>query len=347
MELTWAIRLRVAIAAAVGVGIIGIYGWPLVAPADSFGVVSIVNGHIANSSFFVIGLMAFVSGFISYFLTWPYGTRIGILAAPAGLIAWSVRSADMGTLMQLNNSLARREQFYSTFCWEPAIWLAIIAAGCLGVLLGYSIYHPLRPVTHQNKVNQTEKPWKPDIFIHLFGVFLGPIIRDKYFAHQRRLAERDSQKNKPTTLSYLAPPVAVIGSTIVSLFFIGMLARDFIILDTRVGCAIGQPATAQIIFAILVAFGVSGYLVKKVLDLNYYWPIIATCLVIPFGIIIYGQYDVLDYFAGRWPAVFFANSVLSVFPIQVVAFGTIGAVAGYWLAFRYDYWRQVELSQVV
>lgn len=304
MELTWVIRLRIAIAAAIGVGVIGIYGWPLVAPADSFGVVSIINGRIATSNFFIIGLMAFVSGFISYFLTWPYGTQIGILAAPAGLVAWALRSADMGTLMQLNNSLARREQFYSTFCWEPAIWLAIIAAGCLGVLLGYSLYHPSRPA--ENK--PAESDTAPD-------------------------------KSKRTTLSYLTPPVAVIGSTIVSLFLIGMLARDFIILDPKVGCAIGQPATAQIIFAILVAFGVSGYLVKKVLDLNYYWPIIATCLVIPFGIIIYGQYDVLEYFAGRWPAVFFANSVLSVFPIQAVAFGTIGAVAGYWLAFRYDYWR--------
>ncbi|MGA2093883.1 MAG: hypothetical protein ABSH16_10815 [Sedimentisphaerales bacterium] len=92
MELTWVIRLRIAIAAAIGVGVIGIYGWPLVAPADSFGVVSIINGRIATSNFFIIGLMAFVSGFISYFLTWPYGTQIGILAAPAGLVAWALRS---------------------------------------------------------------------------------------------------------------------------------------------------------------------------------------------------------------------------------------------------------------
>jgi hypothetical protein len=202
--------------------------------------------------------------------------------------------------MQSNDSLARREQFYFTFCWEPAIWLAVIAAGCLGVLLGYSIYH--KPGSGESESPQSVTT--PD-------------------------------KSKPSSLSYLTLPVAVIGSTLVSLFLIGMLARDFIILDQKVGFAIGQPATAQIIFAILVAFGVSGYLVKKVLDLNYYWPIIATCLVVPFGIIIYGQYDVLEYFAGRFPAVFFANSVLAVFPIQAVTFGTIGTIAGYWLAVRY------------
>lgn len=309
MELTWAIRLRIAMTAAIGVGVIGIYGWPLVTPHDPLGVVSIVSGHIATSNFFIICLMAFLSGFVSYFLTWPYGTKIGILAAPAGLIAWSLRSSDMGTLMQLNDSLARRELFYFTFCWEPALWLAVIAAGCLGVLLGYSIYRP-----HKLADGKTAD------------------------------SAADADQNKSKALSCFTPVVAVIGSTIISVFLIGMLARDFIIIDPKVGYAIGQPATAQIIFGILVAFGVSGYLVKKVLDLNYYWPIIATALVIPFGIIIYGQYDVLQYFADRWPDVFFANSILTVFPIQAVAFGSIGAIAGYWIAVRYDYWRQIEAS---
>jgi hypothetical protein len=301
MELTWAIRLRIALAAAIGVGIIGIYGWPLVDPHDAFGVVSIVSGHIAFSNFFIIGLMAFLSSFISYFLTWPYGAHIGILAAPAGLAALALRSADMGTLMQLNNSLPKKELFYSTFCWEPAIWLVIIAAGCLGVLLGYGICHPLRPA--EDNTNESGNT---------------------------------ADKGKPSILSYLTPPIAVIGSTFVSLFLIGMLARDSIIPDQKVGFVIGQPCTAQIIFALLVTFGVSGYLVKKLLDLNYYWSIIATCLVVPFGIIIYGRNNVLEYFIGRFPAVFFANSVLTVFPVQAVAFGTIGAVAGYWLAVKYS-----------
>jgi hypothetical protein len=303
MEMTWAIRLRIALAAAVGILAIGIYGWPMAAPADRFGVVSIVNGEIATSDLFIIGALAFVSGFIGYFLSWPYGTRIGILAAPAGLVVWSVRCADMGTLMQLNDTIARREQFYSTFCWEPLIWLAITAAGCLGVLFGYSICRPAR-----------KKPDRPA----------------KSGAHKR------------SAIAYLTPLAAVIGSAVVAMFLIGMLARDFVILDPKVGYAIGQPALAQNIFAILVSFGVAGYLVKKVFDLEYYWPIIATALVIPFGIISFGQYEVLEYFAQRWPAVFFANSVLTIFPIQAVSFGTLGAIAGYWIGVRYDHWREYE-----
>ena len=207
----------------------------------------------------------------------------------------------MGTLMQLNNSLQKRELFYSTFCWEPVVWLAVITAGCLGVLLGYGICHPRRPAENS-----------PDKF------------------------GNTADKNKPSVFSYFTLTFAVIGSTVVSMFLIGMLARDSIIPDQKVGVAVGQPSTAQIIFALLVTFGVSGYLVKKLLGLNYYWPIIATCLVVPFGIIIYGRYDVLEYFIGRFPPVFFANSILTIFPVQAVAFGTIGAVAGYWLAVKYS-----------
>jgi hypothetical protein len=299
MELTWPIRLRIAAAAAVGIGLIGIYAWPLVAPADPFGVVSVVNGEISfNDAMLIIGL-AFVAGLVSYFLAWPYGREIGILAAPAGLAVWAVRSGDMGTLMQLNTSIVRREEFYSAFCWEPMLWLGIVAAGFLGVFLGSQIIHP----------HESGEADKPDN--RSYGVLINAVV-------------------------------AVIGSAVVVQFFIGIIARDFSIWNTTAGAAVAQPATGQIIFAVLVSFGLVGFLVKKVLNVDYLWPIISTCMVNLIVISTYGKHDTIAYFAGRWPAVFFSNSVLSVLPIQIVAFGTLGAIAGYWLAFRYDYWHRHE-----
>jgi hypothetical protein len=271
--------------------------------------VSIINGNISPRDILFLAVLAFVGGFIGFFVSWPYGTRIGILAAPAGLVALSVRGGDMGKLMQLNDSLARREQFYSTFCWEPVIWLVIIAAGCLGVLLGYMIFHSQPAKCAACLTAADVKP------------------------------EKDRTRRTGAYV-YLMPIAAVIGSAFVSMVFIGMLARDFVILDVKVGSAIGQPSLAQIIFAILVSFGISGFLVKKFLGLDYFWPIVSTSLVIPFGIISYGRYEVLEYFVERWPAMFFSHSIMTVLPIQAVAFGTIGTVCGYWTAVRYDYWRQ-------
>jgi hypothetical protein len=46
----------------------------------------------------------------------------------------------------------------------------------------------------------------------------------------------------------------------------------------------------------------------------------------------------------NWPAAFFPNSVISILPIQMVAFGTLGSVAGYWMAIRYEYWRKHEMK---
>jgi len=315
MELTWPIRLRVALAAAVGIGLIGIYAWPRVAPGDPFGVVSVVNGRISVNDAMVILLLAFGAGLVSYFLAWPYGSRIGILAAPAGLAVWAARSGDMGTLMQLNTSIVRREQIYSTFCWEPMLWLGVVAAGFLGVFLGSQIIHP----SESDKADKSAKK-----------------TADKF-------TTKTANKSQKRSVGVLVNAVvAVIGSAVVTQFFIGIFARDYSIWNATTGSAVAQPATSQIAFAVLVSFGLAGYLAKKVLDVNYLWPIIASCMVNLVAVSIYGKNDTIAYFAGRWPAVLFSNSVLAVLPIQVVAFGTLGAIAGYWLAVRYDYWHQHE-----
>ncbi len=301
MELTWSIRLRIAAAAAVGIAVIGVYAWPMVAPPDPFGVVSVTSGTISSYDVLVLLGLAFGVGLIAYFLSWPYGNRIGILAVPAGLAVWAVRSGNIGTLMQLNTSIVRRQQIYSTFCWEPLLWLSIVAAGYLGVFLASQIVHPAA-------IGETGKPQKRD-----FGVLLNIII-------------------------------AVVGSAVVAQFFIGMLARDFTIWDSASGAAVAQPAIGQIVFAVLVSFGIVGFLVKMVLGVDYIWPVVGTCLVNFVAVSAYGKYKVLEYFIERWPAVFFSNSVLAVLPVQIVAFGSLGAIAGYWIAVRYEYWHEHEVK---
>jgi hypothetical protein len=294
-------RLRIAASAAVGIAVLGVYAWPMVAPADPLGVVSFINGTISPYDVLKLLGLSFGVGLVAYFLSWPYGNRIGILAVPAGLAVWAVRSGNMGTLMQLNISAVRRQQIYSSFCWEPLLWLALVAAGFIGVFLASQIVHPIQTV-------EECKPKKRNA-----GVFLNIII-------------------------------AVIGSAVVVQFFIGMFARDFTILDPTAGAAVAQPEMGQIVFAVLVSFGLVGFLVQRVLGVDYMWPVIGASLVNFVAISAYGKHDVLDYFAARWPAVFFSNSVLAVLPIQIIAFGTLGAIAGYWMAVRYEYWHKREIK---
>lgn len=319
MELTWPIKLRIAIVAAVGIAVLGVYYWPKVSPADPFGVVSLVSGTISKNDAMILLALAFGIGLVSYFLSWPYGSRIGILAVPAGLAVWAVRGGNMGTLMQLNTSVERREQLLAVMRWEPLLWLAIVGAGFLGVFLGWGLIRPAKAAVG-------EQPKNP--------------------AKQTRQTDGGQATGKFKLGDYVSVIAAIVGSAVVAQFFIGIFARDFALLDSTYGVAVAQPTTAQVVFAVLVAFGIAGFLVKKVLGLDYIWPIIGSCLITAIATSTYGKEGVLAYFADRWPAVFFSSPVLTVLPIQVVVFGTIGSVAGYWLAVRYDYLRHHEVKEV-
>ncbi|UCF17343.1 MAG: hypothetical protein JSW59_07740, partial [Phycisphaerales bacterium] len=112
--------------------------------------------------------------------------------------------------------------------------------------------------------------------------------------------------------------------------------------DNILGSVVAQPANGQIAFAVLVSFGVAAFVVKKFLNASYIWPAIATALVTAFSMHTYVREA--SYLARNWPAVFFENSVSSVLPIQMVAFGTLGSIAGYWMSVRYDYWRKHEMK---
>jgi glucan phosphoethanolaminetransferase (alkaline phosphatase superfamily) len=112
--------------------------------------------------------------------------------------------------------------------------------------------------------------------------------------------------------------------------------------DGQLGSVVGQPVIGQIIFAVLVSFGLVAFAVKAFLNVSYIWPSIASSLVTALGITIYAKQNLLEHLVESWPATFFSNPVISILPIQMVAFGTLGAITGYWLAIRYSYWRKSE-----
>ena len=292
-------RLRIAVVAAVGIGLIGIYAWPLIAPEEPYGIVSVVSGTISSNDGILLIVLGFAAGLISYFLAWPYGKQIGILAAPAGLGFLAARSGNMGTLIQLNPAIIQREELYSAICWEPLLWLGVVFAGFLGTFVASEIIYPVRPEI-------IDKFIKRD-----FGYFVNLLV-------------------------------VIIGSVVITQFFIGILARDYTAINPQGGSAVGQSALGQIIFAVFVSFGLAGFLAKNVLNLDYTGVIISSFMVNPVSIMIYARHNVVSYFAGHWPAVFFPNATLTILPIQIVSFGAIGAVAGYWIAIYFDYWRKNE-----
>jgi hypothetical protein len=286
MELSWPMKLRITAAAAIGVLLIGILAWPM---AEPFGKVAAMGSRDA----IVLLVLAFVAGFLGYYVSWPYGREIGILAVPSGLAVWAARSGTMAGRIQISPTAPERTVLMTSLRWEPFFWLAVVAAGFLGVLLA----RKLSPNKNQ--------------------------------------AARDESKSGPG--KYFNIIIGLAGSVAIAQFFIRIIAQD-----VNLGSVVSQPAIGQLIFAVFVSFGCAAFVMKKFLNVSYIWPAIASAFVTAAMAGIYAK-D-MPYLVQNWPPVFFPNSVNAVLPVQMVAFGALGSVAGYWMAIRFDYWRKHEMK---
>jgi len=302
MELSWLMKLRIAAAAGTGAVLIGILAWPMATQSELVCVVR--AGTIGPIGAVELVFLAFLAGLIAYFVSWPYGREIGVLAAPSGLAIWAVRSGSMATLIQQHPTVAQRQALLVSLRWEPFFWLVVVAAGFAGVLLGQKIQPSLRLKETQRKSNSNS------------GKYINAII-------------------------------ALVSSGFIAHFCIRIFAQDVRMFDNILGSVVAQPAIGQIVFAVLVSFGLAAFVAKKFLNASHIWPTIASFLVTAFAISAYVKHEnqgqlLLEYLVQRWPASFFPNSVVSILPVQMVAFGTLGSIAGYWMAVRYSYWRKHE-----
>ncbi len=292
-------RLRIAAAAVAGVVLIGVWGWPLAAPTEPNGAV--LAAAMTTSARIYLVAMSFLAGLIAYFLSWPYGRQIGVLAVPSGLAIWAFRSGDMAGLILLNPTAEQRQLLFAALKWEPFFWLVVVVIGFLGVLTAQKLTG--------RKVNTIE----------------------------------DERKSGSKLNIYLSGTIAVVSSILIAPFCIRIFAQDVRMFDSKLGSVVAQPAAAQIVFAVLVSFGLAAFIAKKFLNADYICPVIATAFVPFFVISVYVKPDVLQHLARSWPLVFSPDAVTAILPIQSVAFGTLGSIAGYWMAVRYNYWRKHEM----
>lgn len=285
-----------------GAAIIGFLAWPLAKPLEPYGVVSVFAGNISFGSAITLAVLAFLVGLSAYFISWPYGRQIAVLAVPAGLAIWAVRGGSVANMIQTNPAVAQRQAFFAAIRWESFFWLAIVAVGFAGMFLAAKIF-----------------PSKPKIIAI-------------------------EQKSKSDSGKYLNIIIAFVGSGLIAQLCLGIFAQDVRILDGQLGSITAQPAIGQVVFAVLVSFGIAAFVVKKFLDAGFFWPLIAGIFVTAFAYSAHARVDILQYLVQNRPAGFFSNAVASILPVQIIAFGTLGSVAGYWLAVRYDYWRKHEIT---
>ena len=170
------------------------------------------------------------------------------------------------------------------------------------------------------------------------GVALGQKIRTS--AKRQESSEKKNLKSSESFNIILA----FLLSCIIAYVGIRILAQDIRIYDSRASVVTAQPAVGQVVFAVFISFGLAAFIVKKFLDISYFWPIMASAFITAFSTIVYLRQESFEYLVERWPAIFFSDAVIVVLPVQMVTFGVLGSVAGYWMAVRYNYWRKHEMK---
>ena len=290
-------------------------------------------------------------------LTWPLKLRIGAAAAVGIALIYGIALPLVGASLRAGSvsyglavlliGLAFLAGLIGYFvAWPYGREIGILAAPAgLAVWAFHSetmtSLFQQNPTVSQRQDLIASLRFEPVLWLVIVAAgFAGVLLAQKIRPSNKSEQPREKAKSDPGM--YLNPIIAVAGSAFIAHLLIGRLAQNVAMPDNILGSVMAQPAKAQIAFAVLISFGVAAFVVKKFLNAGYIWPAIATVLVTAFSMHTYAKE--VSYLAQNWPAAFFENSVSSVLPIQMVAFGTLGSVAGYWMSLRYDFWRKHEMK---
>lgn len=156
MELSWINKVRIAAVITLGIVIIGVFAWPLAAPKDPMSPVRPSDvGFIGTLGLLVL---AFAVGVVSFFVAWPHGREIGILAVPFGLATWAVRCGPMQSLTQTHATVQARQEIVRSLLFEPTYWLLIVSVGFVGVLVAQCIASNRSPKIDLRKLRGCLRP---------------------------------------------------------------------------------------------------------------------------------------------------------------------------------------------
>lgn len=273
-------------------------------------------------------------------LTWP-------LAAPADPMA-PVRASDVGlsgTLLLLFLAFA------IGFAGYFVAWPHGREIGILGVPLGLAVWAgrsgPMRVLTQAlpETAERAElvRSLRAEPLYWLLVVtagFAGVLLAQRLRPAPKVPPADDAPKALQGLNLIVNGLIALVVAVVVSQFFLSVFAQN-LAMSRHVAA---QPAVGQIIFAVVAAFAVAAFIIKRFLDLSYLVPAAASLFVVAFAQVVYYNAETIRRFAETYPAPFFPHSIFAIVPVQLVSLGALGSVLGYWMAVRYDYWRKHETT---
>ena len=225
MELTVVMRLRIAIAMAVGIVIMAFIAFPLIAPTTPMDAITFYDGNITPVSAILYVIIAFVTGIIAHLVSYPHGIHLAPLAVPAALAAATFRSGTMMSLLQQNNELTKKIAIYSFLQWETFYWLTVVSAGFLGVLtaakyIKSSAVPPIAQKKHKASENKYLSHSIAIVASVVIALFLIGILAQDVKISDAQLSSVNGQPSRPQVA--FAVIVAFAAAAFVAKYFLNV-----------------------------------------------------------------------------------------------------------------------------
>ncbi len=305
MPLPWMIKLRIAAVIVAGLLLMGLASLPVAADCNLNNTATFFDHTLSIFNWLLILIAAAVTGFAAYFVSWPYGGKLAPVAVAAGLLPIALKTNSAAIIMQANSLSQQKAAAFMSFRWEVVLWLAVLASGFMAIKLAQKM-KPVREIDENtNETNDSNE-------------------------------KTDKNKN-----DYIMAVLAVIGSAFIAAVIIKIIARDVMFVDGQLNKNVAAAANVpQVFLAVTVAFGVGAFVFKKFFNACYIWSIMSSFLVCWFAATVSGKVELVEHMQVNWPANFFLEPAAAILPVQMVCFSAIGAIVGYWLAVRYDWWKQ-------
>lgn len=281
---TWPLKFRICVVVLLGMIVLGFLAWPIVAPTDPYGIISMPG----LSGTLVLMLLALVTGLAGYFLTWPYGEHLAVIAVPAGMAVWSARSGVLADALTGTTDAVQRAELFHSLLPRPFFWLFLAAVGLAGMFIGRFIL----PSTSKAKIAPTEPKLKLSSPANAVTAFIGSVfiafIGVVFFAQNIRL--EDVQLGQ----LIVQPSAGQVGFAV----FVAFALASFLC-SKFLGALYFLPAAAT---AIVSVFGLAFYNRTGILEyLALNWP--SNFFVNPLGSILPVQmvsFGILGAAGGFW-----------------------------------------------
>ncbi|RKY05985.1 MAG: hypothetical protein DRP65_12365 [Planctomycetota bacterium] len=324
MELSWTVTLKTFVAIGIGVPIVlSFFGVPVLtrlrivgAMAVGAAVVGLLGWPVAKPTD-PLGAVTLIGGEFTVFEI----VTCGLLAFLSGVVAYFVCYPWGRQIGPLAGSTGL------------AIWG--IRSGDMTSLL--RVNHTLA----KRQELYASLRWEGFFWLLIVAAgYLGVLVADKLAGPGFVEADvRNSDNRLPNKM--LSNATAVVLTILITQFAIGVLAQDVKMPDSQLGLVVGQPSVGQIAFAVFISFGLAAFIAKRFLDVSFIYPAMAAAVLTFCAITFFAaKHDILEHMVQAWPVAFFTRATCAILPLQMVAFGTVGAIAGYWMASKRRHHRQ-------